>query len=107
MKTSRACTGMLSSENDVFKFLKTAKNKKKQVHHSSSRAIGTVLSLQSSLSLPRNMNIKVAIELYYIFSKILLFKYWLYFTDAEYIFMIKMKLHNTTAEAGNHKLVCM
>ena len=25
MKTSRACTGMLSSENDDFKFLKTAK----------------------------------------------------------------------------------
>ena len=26
MKKSRACTGMLSSENDDFKFLKTAKN---------------------------------------------------------------------------------
>ena len=26
MKVSRACTGMLSSENDDFKFLKTAKN---------------------------------------------------------------------------------
>ena len=26
MKTSGACTGMLSSENDDFKFLKTAKN---------------------------------------------------------------------------------
>ena len=26
MKTSRACTGMVSSENDVFKFLETAKN---------------------------------------------------------------------------------
>ena len=26
MKTSRACTGMLSSENDDFKFLKTVKN---------------------------------------------------------------------------------
>ena len=26
MKTSRACPGMLSSENDDFKFLKTAKN---------------------------------------------------------------------------------
>ena len=25
-KTSKACTGMLSSENDDFKFLKTAKN---------------------------------------------------------------------------------
>ena len=28
MKVSRACTGMLSSENDDFKFLKTAKNTK-------------------------------------------------------------------------------
>ena len=46
MKTSRACTGMLSSENDDFKFLKTAKNKKHvhRVHHSS-RAHGTVLSV--------------------------------------------------------------
>ena len=26
MKMSRACPGMLSSENDDFKFLKTAKN---------------------------------------------------------------------------------
>ena len=26
MKTFRVCTGMLSSENDDFKFLKTAKN---------------------------------------------------------------------------------
>ena len=26
MKTSRACIGMLSSENDDFKFLKTVKN---------------------------------------------------------------------------------
>ena len=28
MKTHRACTGMLSSENDDFKFLKTTKNRK-------------------------------------------------------------------------------
>ena len=28
MKTSRACTGMLSSENDDFKFLNTTKNRK-------------------------------------------------------------------------------
>ena len=34
MKTSRACTGMLYSENDGFKVLKTAKDiKKKHVHH--------------------------------------------------------------------------
>ena len=47
MKTSRAFTGMLSSENDDFKFLKTAKKHKKHVHHMhhSSRACGTVLSL--------------------------------------------------------------
>ena len=28
IKTSRTCTGMLSSENDDFKFLKTTKNMK-------------------------------------------------------------------------------
>ena len=42
--------------------------------HYSSRAGGTVLSLQTSMSLTRNMNEKVfielVIELYYIFSKI-------------------------------------
>ena len=80
MKTSRACTGMLSSENADFKFLETAKNIKSTcitctirapyVHHvcHSSSARGTVLSLQTSLSLTRNMNVKAAIELYYIFS---------------------------------------
>ena len=69
MKTSRACTGILSSENDDFEFLKTAKNIKKQVHHvhNSSRARGTVLSLQTSLSLSRNMNIKTATYLLNIF----------------------------------------
>ena len=43
MNTSRACSGMLSSENDDFKFLKTAKSKKHvhRVHHSF-RAHGTV-----------------------------------------------------------------
>ena len=41
--------------------------------HHSSRACGTVLSLQTSLSLTRNMNVTVAKELYYIFSKILNF----------------------------------
>ena len=66
IKTSRACTGMLSSENEDFKFLKTAKNIK-SVHHSS-RARGTVLSFQTSL-LTRNMNVKVAIELYYILKQ--------------------------------------
>ena len=72
MKTSRACTGMWSSEYDEFKFLKTAKNKKKQVHHvhHSTRARGTVSSLQTSVLLNRNMK-PVDIELKYIFSKIL------------------------------------
>ena len=36
--------------------------------HHSSRARVTVLSLKTSLSLTRNMNVKVAKELYYIFS---------------------------------------
>ena len=48
MKMSRACTDILSSENDDFKFLKTAKKThKKHVHHvhHSSRSSGTVLSL--------------------------------------------------------------
>ena len=71
-KTSRACTGIFSSVNDDFKFLKNCEKHKNHVHHvhHSSRACGTVLSLQTSLSLTRNMNVKVAIELYYIFSKI-------------------------------------
>ena len=75
MKTSRACTGMLSSENDDF--LKTAKNIK-HVHHThhTSRAHRIVLSLQTSLSWTRNMNLKIAIQLYYIFSKISKFRYW-------------------------------
>ena len=52
MKTTRACTGMLSSENDDFKFLKAAKNIKKHVHHvhHSSRARRNVLSLLTSPS---------------------------------------------------------
>ena len=79
MKTSRACTGMLSSENDDFKFLKTEEKKHKMhmhhVHHRS-KACGTVLSLQTSLSLTRNNNVNLAIELYYIFSKISKSRYW-------------------------------
>ena len=44
MKMSLACTGMLSSENDDFTFLKTVKNIKEHVHyaHNSSRARGTL-----------------------------------------------------------------
>ena len=47
MKMSRACSGMSSSEND-FKFLKTAKKHKMHVHqgHHSSRGRVTVLSLK-------------------------------------------------------------
>ena len=76
MKTSRACTGMLFSENE-FKLLNCEKHKThvRHVHHSF-RARGTVLSLQTSQSLTRNMNVKVAIERYYTFSKILKFRYW-------------------------------
>ena len=57
MKTSRACTCMLSSENGDFKFLKTAKNIK---------VICTIVSglvelfYLSNLK-PRNMKVKVAI----------------------------------------------
>ena len=43
------------------------------------------LSKPCSLSLTRNMNVKVAIELYYIFSKILKFNYWQLFSDTTYI----------------------
>ena len=46
MKMSRVCCGMLSSENDNFKFLKTAKKHKMHVHHvhNSSRCRVTVFS---------------------------------------------------------------
>ena len=72
MKMSWAYTGMLSSEIDDFKFLTTVKN----IKSICSRAHGTVLPLQTSPSLTRNINVKVAIELYYIFSKISKFRYW-------------------------------
>ena len=57
MKTSRACTGISYSVNDDFKFLKNCEKHKKQVHHvhHSSRARGAVLSLQTSMSVTRNM----------------------------------------------------
>ena len=72
MKTSRPNTGMFSSENDDFKFFKKMRKHGKHVHHvhDGSRARGTVLSLQTNLSLVRNLNVKVAIELHNIFSKI-------------------------------------
>ena len=72
MKMSRSCSGILSSENDDFKFLKTAKKHKMHVHHGhhSSRGRVTDLSLQISLSVTRNMNVTVVKELHYIFSEI-------------------------------------
>ena len=78
MKTFRACTGMLSSENDDLNIIINCEKHKKHVHHMyhSSKTRGTVLSLQTSLPSTRKMNIKVAIDLYYIFSKISKFKYW-------------------------------
>ena len=74
---SRACSGTLSSENDDFKFFKTAKNIKCTCITCTivPGARETVLSLQTSLSLTRNMNVTVAKELYYIFSKILKFRF--------------------------------
>ena len=78
MKMSRACSSMLSSENDDFKFLKNCEKHKmhmQYVHHCS-RARVTVLPLQTNLSLTRNMNVTVVKELYYIFSKISKFRYW-------------------------------
>ena len=76
-KTSRACTCMLSSENDDFKLSKKLRKEKARALRApySSRARGTVLSLQTSMSLTRNMNVKVATELYYKFFKISKFKY--------------------------------
>ena len=51
--------------------LKKLQKHKKHVYHvpHSSRACGTVLSLQTSLSLTRNMKVKVAIELLQYFPK--------------------------------------
>ena len=83
MKLSRACTGMWFSENDDFKFLNNCEKHKQHVLHAhhSSRAPGTVLSLQTSVSLTRNINVKLATELYYIFSKILKFRFFFFFRD--------------------------
>ena len=72
LKTSRACTGMLSYENNAIKVSKTAKKHKQYVNHvhHSSRARDTVIFLQTSPPLTRNMIAKVAVELYCIFSTI-------------------------------------
>ena len=51
---------------------KTAIKYKQHVHHfhHSSGARETDIFLQTSLPLTRNMNAKIAVEVYYIFSKI-------------------------------------
>ena len=61
MKTAKACTGMLSSEIDDFKFLKTAKNTKSTCITCTiaSGAHRTVLSFKTSPSLTRDMNVKL------------------------------------------------
>ena len=77
LKTSRACTDMLSCENGAIKVSKTAKHTQHVHHmHHSSRARGTGLFFQNSPPLTRNTIAKVAIELFWIFSKISKFQYW-------------------------------
>ena len=74
LKTSRACTDMLSYENAAIKVSKCEKHKQHVHHmHHSSRARVTGIFLQTSPPLTRNMIAKVAVELYCIFSKILKF----------------------------------
>ena len=72
MTMSRVCSGMLSTENGELKFLKNCEKHKMHVHHMhhSSRARVTFVSLQTSLSLTRNVNVTIAKELCYIFSEI-------------------------------------
>ena len=87
MKTSRACSGMLSHENNAFKFSKTAKNTNSTgiTCNIDFRARETVLFLQNSPPLTKNTdNVKLGVELHYIFSKISKFGYWYLFFDAEY-----------------------
>ena len=77
-KKSRSCTDKLSYENDAFNSQKLQKKHKQHVHHVhySSRAHGTGNFLRIGLPLTRNMNTKLAVVLYHIFSKILKFWYW-------------------------------
>ena len=79
IKTSMACIGMLSYENDSFNYKKKLRKpqtaRESRVSYSSN-ARGTGFCLQTSPSLTRNMNVKVVAELYYIFSKISKFGYW-------------------------------
>ena len=92
MKTSRACTGMLFLENDAFKFSKTAENRKSMcITCTIVPGLLELLFLQTSLLLTRNMSVKVAVELYYIFAKVSKFGYWQHFIDAEYIYIFIWK----------------
>ena len=58
--------------NTILSNFQKLPKRKQHVHHvhHSSRARGTVLFLQTSLPLTKNMNVKVTVELYYVFSKI-------------------------------------
>ena len=71
MKMSRACPGMLSSENDDFKFLKTVKNIKCTCI-TCNIVPGLVELFYLAKPLTRNMNTTVAKWLHYIFSEILI-----------------------------------
>ena len=57
MKTSRACTGMLSSENDDFKFLKSVKNCENNQKHCTiiPGLVELFYIFQTSPSLARNI----------------------------------------------------
>ena len=62
LKTSRACTDMLSYENDAISLKNCEKHKQYVYHvHHSSRARGTGIFLQTSPLLNRNMIAKVAV----------------------------------------------
>ena len=69
LKWSRACTDALSNENDAIKFSKNCEKHKEHVHHLhySSGTRETGVFVHTSLPLTRNMNAKIAVELYYIF----------------------------------------
>ena len=68
MKMSGACSGMLSTENNDFKFLKTAKKQKMHVHyvHNSSRARVTCFISPNQLVVDQK-HVTVAKGQYYIF----------------------------------------
>ena len=76
LKTSRACTDTLSYHNDAVKFSKTAKDTNSTCTTCTIvPALVELVFFSRDTSLPstRNMNAKVAVELYYIFSKMSIF----------------------------------